>query len=44
VVEGDAAIDGETLGAWDFLRVLDGSGAGPVRFQQGGTLLAITMR
>lgn len=44
VVEGDAAIDGEILGAWDFIRVLDGAAAGAIRFPRGATLLAITMR
>lgn len=44
VVDGAAAIGGETLGAWDFLRVLDGTNAGPIRFPTGATLLAITMR
>jgi hypothetical protein len=44
VVHGTATIDGETLGAWDFLRVLDGEGAGPIPFPNGATLLAITMR
>jgi hypothetical protein len=44
VVEGAAAINGEVLGAWDFVRVLDGAGAGPIRFPRGATLLAITMR
>jgi len=44
VVEGAAVIDGETLGTWDFVRVLDGSAAGQVRFPQGATLLSITMR
>ena len=44
VVEGAPAIDGETLGNWDFIRVLDGAGAGAIRFPNGATLLAITMR
>jgi hypothetical protein len=44
VVEGAVAIGGETLGTWDFMRVRDGANAGPVRFPQGATLLAITMR
>ena len=44
VVEGVPAIDGEMLGNWDFIRVLDGAGAGPIQFPNGATLLAITMR
>ena len=44
VVEGTATIDGETLSAWDFLRVLDTKSAAPIRFPGGATLLAITMR
>ena len=44
VVDGVAAIDGENLGTWDFMRVHGGASAGPVRFPQGATLLAITMR
>jgi hypothetical protein len=44
VVKGSAAIDGETLGAWDFVRVLDGPSNAPIRFPGGAMLLAITMR
>jgi hypothetical protein len=44
VVEGTAAIDGETLGVWDFFRVLDGKSAASIRFPGGATLLAITLR
>lgn len=44
IVEGAATIDGAALGKWDFVRVLNTAGAGPIRFQQGATLLALTMR
>ena len=44
IVEGTAAVDSETLGPWDFLRVLDGKSTEPVRFPNGATLLAITIR
>lgn len=42
VVDGAPAIDGETLGTWDFVLVREGAGA--IRIPQGATLLAITMR
>ena len=44
VVEGAAAMNGETLGDWDFIRVLDSAAGGSIRFPNGATLLAITMR
>jgi len=44
VVEGQAAVGGETLGTWDFLRVTGGSGHGAIGTAGGATLLAITLR
>ncbi|MBM3341174.1 MAG: hypothetical protein FJY56_03540 [Betaproteobacteria bacterium] len=40
---GGADIDGVALGEWDFLRVRDAA-HGAVKFPQGATLLALTMR
>jgi len=44
VIEGDAAIDTETLGAWDFIRVADSGAHGPIAFPHGATLLCVTLR
>lgn len=44
VVEGAAAIEDETLGAWDFIRAPDGAGGAPIRFPKGATLLAVSLR
>lgn len=44
VVEGDAVIEDETLGAWDFIRVQGGAEHAPIRFPKGATLLAVTLR
>ena len=44
VVDGAAAIDDAALGKWDFVRVRDAAAGGPIRFPQGATLLAMTMR
>jgi hypothetical protein len=44
VVEGQAAVGGETLGTWDFLRVTGGAGHGAIGTAGGATLLAITLR
>ncbi len=44
VVAGAADINGAVLGTWDFVRVRDAAAAGPIRFPQGATLLALTMR
>lgn len=44
VVEGRVAIGGETLDAWDFLRVTGGSGHRAIASASGATLLAITLR
>lgn len=44
VVEGDAVIEDETLGAWDFIRVQGGAEHAPIRFPRGATLLAVTLR
>lgn len=44
VVEGSAAIEDETLGAWDFIRVPGGAGGAPIRFPKGATLLAVSLR
>lgn len=40
---GGAEVGGVSLGAWDFLRVMDAA-HGAVKFPQGATLLALTMR
>ena len=40
---GGADVDGVALGEWDFLRVRDAN-HGVVKFPQGATLLALTMR
>src|SRR5262249_35564740 len=44
IVEGGAAIEDENLGVWDFIRVLDAAKHGAIRFSDGATLLAITLR
>lgn len=44
VVEGDAVIEDESLGAWDFMRVQGGAEHAPIRFPKGSTLLAVTLR
>jgi hypothetical protein len=44
VVEGQVTIGGETLGAWDFLRVTGADGHGAIGSAGGATLLAITLR
>jgi hypothetical protein len=44
VVEGDAAIDTETLGAWDFIRIADGGAHGAIAFPRGATLLAVSLQ
>lgn len=43
VVTGGAEIDGVQLGEWDFMQVMD-AGHGAVKFPQGATLLALTLR
>jgi len=44
LVEGRAAIEGETLAAWDFIRVSGTTGYAPIRFPNGATLLAVSMQ
>lgn len=44
VAEGDAVIEDQTLGAWDFMRAPGGAEVKPITFPKGATLLAITMR
>ena len=44
VVEGEALIEGEKLGPWDFFYVPSGVQHAPVSFPAGATLLAVTMR
>ena len=45
IVEGDAVIEGEGLGPWDFFYVdADAPAHAPVRFPSGATLLTVTMR
>jgi len=44
IVEGDALIEGETLGAWDFFYAGDAGEHAPVCFPSGATLLTVTMR
>jgi hypothetical protein len=44
VVDGSATAGGETLNAWDFLRVPDAAGRPAIGFPRGGTLLAVTLR
>ena len=44
LVEGSAAIEDETLGAWDFIRVSGAAEHAPIRFPNGATLLAVALR
>jgi len=44
VVEGAAAVAGESLGAWDFMRVPDAGRHGAIAFPEPTTLLALTLR
>ena len=44
VVAGEAEIEGERLGAWDFFYVSPGAEHAPVRFPGGATLLTVTLR
>ena len=44
VVEGSAVVNGETLGAWDFVYADEGDTRASMRFAQGATLLALTLR
>ena len=44
VVEGEAEIDGERLGAWDFFYVSPGVEHAPLCFPGGATLLTVTLR
>lgn len=44
VVDGAAEIENERLGAWDFFYVTPAEKHAPVRFPQGATLLAATLR
>lgn len=43
VVAGTAVIDGETLGAWDFIYMAAGVPHGPIRFPAGATLLMVAI-
>src|SRR5687767_3525387 len=44
VVDGGAQIEQERLGAWDFFYVTSNEKHVPVRFPEGATLLAVTLR
>ena len=44
VVEGNAAVKGETLGVWDFVYADEGDERALMSFPQGATLLTLTMR
>jgi len=44
VVEGCAAVAGEKLGPWDYLRAPDAARHGAIGFPDGATLLTITLR
>lgn len=44
LVEGSAVIGDETLGTWDFIRVADSVGHGPISFPRGATLLTVTLQ
>jgi hypothetical protein len=44
VVEGSAAVAGETLGKWDFMYVHQNVKHDPIAFPGGATLLCVTMR
>jgi hypothetical protein len=44
LMEGDAMIEDERLGAWDFFYVTAGVEHAPVAFPAGATLLAVTLR
>jgi hypothetical protein len=43
VVDGEAAIDDERLGPWDFFYVPAGVDHMPVRFARKSTLLTVTL-
>lgn len=44
IVEGGAVVDGEALGAWDFIYLPHGAARSPIDFPAGATLLAVSMR
>ena len=44
VVEGNASVGGETIGAWDFVYADEGDERARMSFPQGATLLTLTMR
>jgi hypothetical protein len=43
IVQGEAMIEDERLGAWDFFYVSEGVAHSPVRFPRGATLLTVTL-
>jgi len=43
IVEGEASIEDERLGPWDFLYVLEGVDRAPIRFPSGATLLTVSL-
>lgn len=44
IVDGSAVVDGETLGAWDFMYMSANVPHGPIHFPDGATLLMVAMR
>ena len=44
VLDGEAIVDGERLGSWDFLYATPGTEQAPVSFPKGATLLAVSLR
>lgn len=44
IIEGEALIGNETLGAWDFVRVTGDGAHGAIRFARGATLLAVCLQ
>lgn len=44
VVEGELAVEGQTMGQWDFIRFRDSGEAPALSSPRGATLLAVTLR
>lgn len=44
IVEGEAVLGGETVGAWDFVRVTDRAKHETIRSPRGATLLAVSLQ
>jgi hypothetical protein len=44
VLEGEAIVDVERLGSWDFLYATPGTEHAPISFPKGATLLAVSLR